>query len=74
MKSYVARDDVEQWEPLVEWLARPRGGAVTPPVATGAAPVHRPGSAAEGADTGSQRALEQAMAELPPVPAAVANA
>jgi chromosome partitioning protein len=29
MKSYVAREDVEQWEPLVEWLARP---AFAPPV------------------------------------------
>jgi chromosome partitioning protein len=25
MKSYVAREDVEQWLPLVQWLARPRG-------------------------------------------------
>ena len=24
MKSYVAREDTEQWAPLVEWLARPR--------------------------------------------------
>jgi chromosome partitioning protein len=24
MKSYVAHDDVEQWLPLVDWLARPR--------------------------------------------------
>jgi len=23
MKSYVVRDDVEQWEPLIEWLGRP---------------------------------------------------
>jgi hypothetical protein len=23
MKTYVAAEDVEQWEPLVEWLARP---------------------------------------------------
>lgn len=23
MKSYVAREDVEQWDPLVEWLQRP---------------------------------------------------
>jgi chromosome partitioning protein len=72
MKSYVAHDDVEQWAPLVEWLARPRGGVVTPPVATGA-PESPATPAPAGADTGSQRALEQAMAELPPVPA-VANA
>jgi chromosome partitioning protein len=23
MKSYIAREDVEQWEPLIEWLDRP---------------------------------------------------
>jgi len=23
MKSYVAREDVEQWEPLIDWLSRP---------------------------------------------------
>ena len=27
MKSYVAREDVEQWEPLIDWLSRP---AITP--------------------------------------------
>lgn len=31
MKSYVARDDVEQWIPLVEWLTRPRGRQAAPP-------------------------------------------
>jgi chromosome partitioning protein len=31
MKSYVARDDVEQWIPLVEWLRRPRGRPAAPP-------------------------------------------
>jgi len=25
MKSYVAQADVEQWEPLVEWLEKPGG-------------------------------------------------
>jgi len=25
MKSYIAADDVEQWEPLVEWLNKPSG-------------------------------------------------
>jgi chromosome partitioning protein len=30
MKSYMAHDDVEQWTPLVNWLARPRGEQ-TPP-------------------------------------------
>src|SRR5215472_11922996 len=30
MKSYVAHDDVEQWLPLVDWLARPRGPQAPP--------------------------------------------
>jgi chromosome partitioning protein len=30
MKSYVAHDDVEQWLPLVQWLARPRGEQAPP--------------------------------------------
>ena len=48
MKSYVAHDDVEQWAPLVEWLARPRGQPAPPestpqqdaagPAADGASP------------------------------------
>jgi chromosome partitioning protein len=73
MKSYVAHDDVEQWAPLVEWLARPRGGGVvTPPVAaSGAAQGSAPAEGAQEVDAGSARALEQAMAELPPVPAVV---
>ncbi len=35
LKSYVAQDDVAQWVPLVEWLARPAGAA---PSAPGASP------------------------------------
>src|SRR4030088_412239 len=31
MKSYVAQDDVAQWVPLVEWLARPAGATPAPP-------------------------------------------
>ena len=27
MKSYVAREDVEQWEPLIEWLSKPAANA-----------------------------------------------
>jgi chromosome partitioning protein len=34
MKSYVAREDVEQWTPLIEWLARPSARTPAP-----AAPV-----------------------------------
>jgi chromosome partitioning protein len=38
MKSYVAREDVEQWEPLVDWLTRP--AFVAPePVASNAEPI-----------------------------------
>jgi chromosome partitioning protein len=32
MKRYVARDDVEQWVPLLEWLARPRRSQASPTV------------------------------------------
>ena len=71
MKSYVAHEDVEQWAPLVEWLERPKPGSIVPPVAGGAPEPQA--AAAAGADTGSQRALDAAMAELPPLPAAVAN-
>ena len=35
MKTYVAQDDVEQWEPLIAWLARPPTGAPS----TGTAPA-----------------------------------
>jgi chromosome partitioning protein len=34
MKSYLAQDDVAQWVPLVEWLARPAEAAPTPPGAS----------------------------------------
>jgi hypothetical protein len=33
MKSYVAAEDVEQWEPLVDWLSKPSGTR---------APTHNP--------------------------------
>jgi hypothetical protein len=29
MKSYVVREDVEQWEPLIAWLAQPSGARAT---------------------------------------------
>jgi chromosome partitioning protein len=31
MKSYVVREDVAQWLPLIEWLTRPRLGGEPPP-------------------------------------------
>src|SRR6516164_5764438 len=37
MKSYVAREDVEQWEPLVAWLAEPSDTRA--PVAAGPPPA-----------------------------------
>jgi chromosome partitioning protein len=30
MKSYIAREDVEQWAPLVDWLAKPPANAPVP--------------------------------------------
>jgi chromosome partitioning protein len=32
MKSYIAREDVEQWVPLVDWLERPAAGPAAEPV------------------------------------------
>ena len=37
MKTYIAREDIEQWEPLVQWLESP--GAVNAPTAGPPAPV-----------------------------------
>jgi len=49
MKSYVAQEDVEQWLPLVQWLARPRGVPGAPqlppqpgPAAGGSSPAGVP--------------------------------
>jgi len=77
MKSYVAHDDTEQWAPLVEWLARPRPPAAKPPgAATAGEPVPpaEPQPAADPSITDTRPVLEQAMAELPPLPAAASNA
>jgi chromosome partitioning protein len=30
MKSYIAREDVEQWEPLVQWLDKPTAPRESP--------------------------------------------
>jgi chromosome partitioning protein len=71
MKSYVARDDVEQWTPLVRWLTGPKPGEDLPPaqspggggtVATGEGAAVADGTGA-GVDT----------PQVPPPPA-VANA
>ena len=73
MKHYVAHEDTEQWAPLVEWLARPRPVA-KPPGAAPAGSAEVPGPAVDPAPTDTQPVLEKAMAELPPLPAAVSNA
>jgi chromosome partitioning protein len=67
MKSYVAADDVEQWLPLVDWLARPRGTpappAAPPHGAAGAEPTATeaaeglPGGAPDGSTQASEIAL-----------------
>jgi chromosome partitioning protein len=36
MKSYIAREDVEQWAPLIDWLSKPAANAPAP---TSAPPV-----------------------------------
>jgi hypothetical protein len=40
MKSYIAREDVEHWVPLVEWLEKPKAriedtGSIAPAAAVG---------------------------------------
>lgn len=74
MKAYVAQDDTEQWGPLVEWLARPKPTAAKPPGDAGTpAPGGASGAAADPSPD-TQPVLEKALAELPPLPAAVSNA
>jgi len=73
MKSYVARDDTDQWLPLIEWLTRSRGAATNPPGATpaggeGATPAASPAPVDPPEGQGAE-----AVAEPPPA-AAVANA
>ncbi|HTD29919.1 MAG TPA: AAA family ATPase [Steroidobacteraceae bacterium] len=73
MKSYVAHDDTEQWAPLVEWLARPRPAA-KPPGTAPAGGGETAGPVIPGSGTDTHPVLEKALAELPPLPAAVSNA
>jgi chromosome partitioning protein len=79
MKSYVVREDVEQWLPLVQWLERPRGQQ-GPPGAPGegaaggtpAAGLPPPATSPAGA---APAAAADAMPEAGELPAAaVANA
>ena len=75
MKSYVARDDVEQWLPLIDWLTRPRGAATAPPgaAAAGGAPGASPSVTEGGAVPPPASAPAESVAEALPA-AAVANA
>jgi chromosome partitioning protein len=63
MKSYVAHDDVEQWLPLVQWLARPRGQQV-PPGAVGQ-DGNPGGEAPQGAPSVTPVAQPAPQAEAP---------
>src|SRR5438552_2571302 len=67
MKSYVAQEDVAQWVPLVEWLARPAGAAPTTAEASsqdagraGGEPVEGGGGAQPVAVPAESRALVSA--------------
>jgi chromosome partitioning protein len=42
MKSYVAAEDVEQWQPLVEWLEKPSGTRTPSTPATPSTPTSTP--------------------------------
>ncbi len=79
MKSYVAQDDVEQWLPLVQWLARPRGAPGAPqlpPQAGPAAGGSSPGDVPPALPmTGQTAATGQAAEDgAVPAPAVVAIA
>jgi chromosome partitioning protein len=79
MKSYVAQEDVEQWLPLVQWLARPRGVPGAPqlppqagPAAGGSSPAGVPPALPM---TGQTAATDQAAeGESVAAPAVVAIA
>jgi len=74
MKSYVAHDDVEQWLPLVAWLARPRGRPAPPESAPQDGPAGAPaghGGPPPGVSLQPASGESVEVCELPP-PAAVA--
>ncbi|MBV8307627.1 MAG: ParA family protein, partial [Gammaproteobacteria bacterium] len=76
MKSYVAHDDVEQWIPLVEWLARPSGPQAPPGDAPRQGSAAPPGTAsAQPPDGGLEPAAEPQLPEAaelaPPLAAAI---
>jgi chromosome partitioning protein len=62
MKSYVAHDDVEQWQPLTDWLAQPRRAHVSGAhglngAAAAVAPATPPASAAQPSVVAPQPAV-----------------
>jgi chromosome partitioning protein len=67
MKSYVAQEDVEQWAPLVAWLAAPRG---TWSAGAGAAAATEPAAAAEPPVAGAAVPAPAVAATAAPTPAA----
>jgi chromosome partitioning protein len=75
MKSYVAQEDVEQWLPLVQWLARPRGVPGAPqlppqagPAAGGSSPAGVPPALPmTGQTAATDQAAEGASAAAPAV-------
>src|SRR5579863_9489536 len=76
MKSYVAHEDIEQWEPLVSWLAGPRDAAQGPPAAPPQAAAAAPATAtaAGTAAAGSQPAAEDSALQEADKPAAADEA
>ena len=75
MKSYVAREDLAQWQPLIEWLIRPRGAATAAPgaAAAGGATEASPSATEGGAVPPPASGPTESVAEALPA-AAVANA
>jgi chromosome partitioning protein len=77
MKSYVAHDDVEQWLPLVQWLARPRGQQAPPGglgeagSAAGEAPAGIPPVVPVAGPGPQAEATEEAMDIRPPAAVAM---
>jgi len=62
MKSYVAQSDVEQWVPLVEWLAGPGAAGAEPAPAIDAGGTEPPAAAPGGSEVSAQ------AADAPPTP------
>jgi len=57
MKSYLAQEDVAQWVPLVEWLARPAGAAPAPRGLPRRMPARRLATGSRSAAGGGSQAV-----------------